>query len=119
MVAGVICATGVLPPLLACLQWMVREAQEESPHLPLASLLKSQQRMLVFLHDLVARGPTCAALMAEAGADSVLQAILDARKVQSIWLGAAGWGPRKNGICCRFQIPDFTSAHAPNHQQRR
>lgn len=84
-------ATGVLPPMLACLRWMVREAQEESAHLPLASLLTTQQRMLVFLHDLVARGPTCAALVVEAGTDSVLQAILDARKVR----GAYGWEGRR------------------------
>ncbi|PRW56260.1 hypothetical protein C2E21_4941 [Chlorella sorokiniana] len=75
-IADLLRATSVLPPLLACLRWLVREAQEAAPHVPVATLLTTQQHVLVLTLCVAERGPRCAALVAQAGGRSVAEAIL-------------------------------------------
>lgn len=83
--AGLLRSTALLPPLVACLRWVVREAQEEPPHLPLASLLGAQYWLVALLHGLAARGPGCATLVAQAGGGGVVEAVLGARTVRGRW----------------------------------
>ena len=81
--ANVLASTGVLPALLACLRWLVHEAQQDPAHHTAAVLLAVQHRLLSLLLGVAGRGPACAAMLAQAGAVPAALEVLEAPKVRA------------------------------------